>query len=387
MPLAREIREWGQLIGSKVALASNMHRLSAIHSDDGNVEDQSYEVISPLAVASSPSSSGNPSKRKRKANRHYGRLLNPNNNNESILYTNLGGLIMHLPGLNVKWAYEDWPEYLESLLGAACEGAFLLLLAARVYHYGHRVYYYLSSSPSGHYHNMLIKSYIIMTAIVLPVSFFSFIINAIVGDATFRVMSGNETPSPGVLQAGFSEAKAHIMAQLISEPIRLPMRIVGTVLCFAGSVWAYLYPTLRLRKYSGKNRNNNPVGNRRGAALGRRLIGVGVLMQYLNFLGWYTPVLDAYNALSSHSAVDANQAVGGRRNTARISKTMRTQNSPAASTMNVIYIQHESLSGSIMLNTDEGVRATPFFHDKMQNDTDFYVFGSTRAVSGNTSKL
>ena len=41
---------------------------------------------------------------------------------------------MHIPILNVKWPFKEWPEYLESLTGAAVEDTFLLLLATRVFH-------------------------------------------------------------------------------------------------------------------------------------------------------------------------------------------------------------------------------------------------------------
>ncbi len=51
---------------------------------------------------------------------------------------------------------------------------------------------------------------------------------------------------------------------------------------------------------------------------------------------------------------------------------------------NVIYIQHESLSGSFLLNTEEGVAATPFFQGLRSNNSDFYVFENHRTGSGNT---
>jgi len=51
---------------------------------------------------------------------------------------------------------------------------------------------------------------------------------------------------------------------------------------------------------------------------------------------------------------------------------------------NVIYLQHESLSGAIMLNTDEGVAATPFFNKMKNENDDFYVFEHGRTVSGIT---
>jgi len=51
---------------------------------------------------------------------------------------------------------------------------------------------------------------------------------------------------------------------------------------------------------------------------------------------------------------------------------------------NVIYLQHESLSGSILLHTEKGKTSSPFFHDRMANDPDFYVFEHHRTGSGNT---
>ena len=41
---------------------------------------------------------------------------------------------MHIPILNVKWPFKEWPEYLESLTAVAVEDTFLLLLATRVFH-------------------------------------------------------------------------------------------------------------------------------------------------------------------------------------------------------------------------------------------------------------
>ena len=51
---------------------------------------------------------------------------------------------------------------------------------------------------------------------------------------------------------------------------------------------------------------------------------------------------------------------------------------------NIIYIQHESLSGSIALNTEAGGEAMPFLWTMMRHHPDFYVFEHARTVSGNT---
>ena len=51
---------------------------------------------------------------------------------------------------------------------------------------------------------------------------------------------------------------------------------------------------------------------------------------------------------------------------------------------NVIYLVHESLSGSILEKTAGGRKAAPFFHSLLENNDDFYVFPHARSVSGDT---
>ena len=68
-----------------------------------------------------------------------------------ILCPSLAGIIMHGPGLYVKFHYED--TSIQSLVGAAFEGVFLLLLATRALHAGKSAHDYLQqqtnySSPS-----------------------------------------------------------------------------------------------------------------------------------------------------------------------------------------------------------------------------------------------
>jgi len=69
----------------------------------------------------------------------------------------------------------------------------------------------------------------------------------------------------------------------------------------------------------------------------------------------------------------------------QIPTTTAAANSQAGRRPNVIYIQHESLSGSIMLNTKAGKANTPFFQGRMTNDPDFYVFEHHRTGSGSTA--
>lgn len=50
---------------------------------------------------------------------------------------------------------------------------------------------------------------------------------------------------------------------------------------------------------------------------------------------------------------------------------------------NIIYIQHDSLSGALM-STEHGRAAMPYFQYLKETNKDMYVFDNTRSVSGNT---
>lgn len=125
---------------------------------------------------------------------------------DAMLCPIAAALLMHGPGLKVKWGFEDWPDYLESLLGATVEGVFLLLFATRIAIVVHYLYGYLAQcrqqtaitkKSTGRVVGLLLVMYIGL-ALILALWSFMFILSAILGDATFRVMSGNDSPSAEV---------------------------------------------------------------------------------------------------------------------------------------------------------------------------------------------
>eukprot|EP00580_Thalassiosira_gravida_P020538 CAMPEP_0201679068 /NCGR_PEP_ID=MMETSP0494-20130426/47623_1 /ASSEMBLY_ACC=CAM_ASM_000839 /TAXON_ID=420259 /ORGANISM="Thalassiosira gravida, Strain GMp14c1" /LENGTH=217 /DNA_ID=CAMNT_0048162429 /DNA_START=145 /DNA_END=794 /DNA_ORIENTATION=- len=79
----------------------------------------------------------------------------------------------------------------------------------------------------------------------------------------------------------------------------------------------------------------------------------------------------------------SNRALANKHNPKRkrnkLTKTIQHSTRP-----NIIFIQHESLSGSILLNTREGITHTQSFHKRMKRDPNFYVFQHHRTGSGNT---
>ena len=65
-----------------------------------------------------------------------------------------------------------------------------------------------------------------------------------------------------------------------------------------------------------------------------------------------------------------------------VARTDAAATSAAAGGPNVIYVQHEGLSGAIALGTKEGRAAMPFFRERAARDPDFYAFEHARTVSG-----
>jgi len=117
---------------------------------------------------------------------------------------------------------------------------------------------------------------------------------------------------------------------------------------------------------------------------------LGITACYLNSIDWYTPVLFAYFSVFFAEADYGDSAFGDSVSKAAsaANAALLGMNKPGASSANnmpnVIYLQHESLSGSIMFNTEEGIKATPWFNKMKNEDPNFYVFENGRTISGLT---
>lgn len=150
-------------------------------------------------------------------------------------------------------------------------------------------------------------------------------------------------------------------------------RFVLAVTCYVVSFYVYLFPRLKLKSLNGTLQLPKPNF--------RHIYVLGLLSCLLNFEGCYTPVVfssvclyfDRFNISTGVPNLTGNTMIQQRRNSFS-----------SISLPNVIFIQHESLSGSIMLNTEKGRESTPFFQNMMHNDDDMYVFEHSRSVSGNT---
>lgn len=260
----------------------------------------------------------------------------------AIHWTIVGGILMHLPGLQVIYDYQTFFEFTKTVLAAALEGTFLLLLLTWL-----------------HIKLRRKRSAVTLVGALLGVGLMTFVLSSIIGDATFRTMSGNSRPSAEMIVGGLVNAKQHVTAQFTADSKGASGRLVSALVCFVGSI---------LLQAASNRAESVPH-------IGRLIYLLGVIVFLTSILGSYSPVIFA-----SYSCVlSVNLKRGG--NASRLSdagdRIPTKMDGP-----NFIYIQHESLSGAVM-NTDEGKAAMPFFQG-LKDNNDMYVFEHTRCVSGNT---
>ena len=85
---------------------------------------------------------------------------------------------------------------------------------------------------------------------------------------------------------------------------------------------------------------------------------MGIIVALMNIQAWYTPVVFAFTSIAS-DIIKVDDIGNLRASSAKFvdsTRSMMDNNVPwlpiAEVRPNVIYIQHESLSGSLMLNTE-----------------------------------
>lgn len=112
---------------------------------------------------------------------------------------------MHGPGLRVKWHFEEsWSRYVESLIGAAVEGSFLLYLGTLAYvmgrylHGGSSLRRFEQQHGSSSLATSLLRITSPILSLLLTARYVSFVLSAILGDAAYRATSHNVSPTSDV---------------------------------------------------------------------------------------------------------------------------------------------------------------------------------------------
>ena len=337
---------------------------------------------------------------------------------------------MHGPGIAVKLKFAALfsQEFAKTLLAAATEGTFLLLLAERVYYMSRNTLGRLAvrrlqedssnitattnfakfktirktlfSGPS------ILYFFFLLSSIILAVWSFAFTMSSITGDAAFRDASGDNDIDADTLRVGMRNAKSHVVASFIEDPLGTVCRIASSFLCLGGSVCIFAWSSRRKEQsrpscaYATSETETfieTGVGfdfetERRCGSFSSsprfKIVFIWVLIVLLlltilvmNSASWYTPVIFAYITMYvevegvAASHVDFHSLFG----TPSSSFNVDLSRAP-----NIIFIQHESLSGGLMFNTEEGRSVMPFFQKMMHTSPNFYVFEHARGMSGIT---
>ena len=116
------------------------------------------------------------------------------------------------------------------------------------------------------------------------------------------------------------------------------------------------------------------------------LVALVVALLAYGGLGAWSPGIHAFLCWIGHFVFRPGQQYGfdylSSESAALASSSLLLQKTAAAP--NVIYIQHDSLSGSILQKTEQGRRATPFFQSLVEDNDDFYLLEHARSPSGDT---
>ena len=293
----------------------------------------------------------------------------------------IAGVVMHSPGLMVKIGYETIGEYMMSTFGAACEGVFLLLLMMWIYNSFSEVTYH----PLWEQQPRTVRLCFYLLGICFGLGLCLFIIISISGDATFRLMSGNDSLTSDLIMDGVQNFRSHSSSEFTIDPVGASLRLLFACISFAGSVGVYVYS---LRRRTTHLHHDESKINLPKVPFGV-VYALGLLAGYLATSGCYSPFLfGAHSILSSLKIGSSDSLLTSHYDDLMTSKRASSGAGSAltssSSKPNIIYIQHKSLSGAVMLNTENGRSAMPYFQYLAKTSDDLYVFRNTRSVSGNT---
>mmetsp|Transcript_16211 Transcript_16211/g.35037 ORF Transcript_16211/g.35037 Transcript_16211/m.35037 type:complete len:234 (-) Transcript_16211:407-1108(-) len=189
---------------------------------------------------------------------------------------------MHGPGLHVKFQFEEMDEYLKSLAGAVAEGVLLLLLVTRILRTGNAT---LKGLKKLGVPPIVMRCYLVASAIFGFVAA-GFVISSILGDATYRLMAGNEGPNREQIIAGYANARQQVLAQFQHGPAAAAYGFGFAVISFASSISIYLYPWVK------KNALTSLCLPPKQTFW--RIYSMGLLVSLLSVEGWYSPVMFSF---------------------------------------------------------------------------------------------
>jgi len=421
-PRGRRLSLRSSFSSTTTTLLSSESECSSSSSSDSEEDSQSK---SPILKSRAVYRRLNSSSRRSLGNSSSSRASSSSTNNYNNIFpwilTVTAALLLHWTGLQYGvWRFRDGSgsELPLAALGAVTEGVLLLLLLQRLAcwtvdaplaWYWNRnnstVQQQTQPLQSPTYSQCCCRLLLICRTLASAVTFcvISFIIiTSTLGDAYYRAESGGLTPEIWVLAAFYMNAAEYVSAKLVAdastssnennaaassdssgEPqqdrkVNEADLNVHMIVCFFGAIALYLLGQWYQRRHSSKERQQQRFWSTVDCRNNKLLLAATVLTlaSYAIIEAW-TPVTHAFLCFTGRWFF----IPGGQYQFDFVDQPVTTPDRSHAP--NVLYLVHESLSGSILEKTDGGRHATPFFHSLLDHE-DFYVFPHARSVSGDT---
>ena len=308
----------------------------------------------------------------------------------------LASFAMMMPQLICLVQFESslWTGLL-SLIGSCCEGAMILMVAAKLFA--------SFSKNSGMRRGIL----------VLPmILFYLFIFLIQVADFHFQQKTHGDKPSMWVIVSALSDwtvyAKSSLKDDFESSIAAIVLLVLSHAIAFL-IVWKWNEASQTNNDTrSNKNKQNVlPQHYKVDEKLSKHpaktwryipppLTQWMILLVFLSIsvgvyvCGAWMPVTHTFVSVVANSFM---QHVGGKFVLEPVDDGAFVPTGKKKSP-NVVFIVHESLSGHLLLNTEEGLESTPFLnslvkdntgeHDGAGNQSDTYLFRHARPVAGNS---
>lgn len=295
-------------------------------------------------------------------------------------------IIMHVPGLYCRFMFESPQGIVLALLGSVCEGTLILFLLEKLVRPLMNVRCSSSFSSSSsvatthvYWHNAVrIALHLVAVLLLLGT-----IVACILGDYVFQQKTGGETPDIWVIAMFFHEAASQINMVLSDDKKSAILEVIVVLVSVVASmiIYACSYPKNN-RKELIEHQPRAQEHFRWGHNSHVYLTVLTAVMLYA--AGAWMPVIHAYSSLvGSCILVPEGEELALPLKISDRENTIQYQGAELHHP-NVILIVHESLSGPLVLDTQSGKEATPFFHKMMDENDDFYVFKFTTSASGDT---
>jgi hypothetical protein len=287
--------------------------------------------------------------------------------------TLLAALVLHAPGLWCLMKYNDnLLVLLGGFFGALCEGVCFLLLLTHLatrcrYQWADLKQKSQKSWYSPHFWKSTTFFFVSLLPSLLLVGMFTFFS---AGEYFFHDSTGGIRPSMWVIVVAMNEASAHLEFVQDGNWEYVQSHAFPMCACICAGLIIHVAGF-----YSSSI-------TRRRVVEKMDIVKVGLIAVAAYASGCWSPVIHCSLSFLGQFILSA-EGVTIVKKAAEVQSVSPEALEKAKTAPNVIFIVHDSLSGSIARNTELGRNATPFFNSLLEDD-DMYFLRHARAVSGDT---